>query len=81
MQEQKKLPQYITNLLWDVDIASLNTSLKSHAEFLANRIAEKGNSLCLRWYVKQFGATTFLQYLDRNSRLDSYTAEFWQVTK
>ncbi len=70
------LPQCIKNILWDVDLQVFEAA--DYKEFMAVRVAEKGDLNCLAWFIAEFGVESLVPVL--NSReVTAATKQFWQI--
>jgi hypothetical protein len=66
----------IEYLLWDVDKSSFVPA--DYPEFLADRIAEKGNFDDLNWYFKEFSFEAFLARVLTSPNTSPRTKNFWK---
>lgn len=65
----------IQDLLWDIDLSTFDPN--QHKKFLAERIAEKGDTRALSWYFKLFGQSYFLQVIKSSPNVSRQTRNFW----
>lgn len=67
----------VAYLLWDIDLELF--SLEVYQEFLAVRIAEKGNIRSLNWYFINVGKDKFLHAVLTSSQITAQTRNFWRL--
>jgi len=66
----------IKSLLWDVKYEDFDSKL--FQDFLADRIAEKGNIDQLNWYFEKFGFSKFIARVLTSVNTSRQTKDFWQ---
>lgn len=69
----------IRHLLWDVNLSDFEGKAREYDEFLAVRVAEKGNESDLNWYFKHFGFKRFIDVIFSNREVSSQTRNFWRL--
>jgi len=72
-----RLSKNIQNLLWDVDVKTLNE--KRHADFLIARVAEKGGTPEIIWLKRKFGLDKIRKVVRHSRNVSAQTKNFWSI--
>lgn len=72
----KKIEE-LMELLWDVDIATLDQD--QHRQFLIERILRYGNPKSIRWLLANYRDTEIIAVVKSGKNLDRKTANYWAI--
>lgn len=69
------IPDFVTKYLWDVPATKV--SIKSHPEFVIERVLEYGDSKALDWLNNAFEKNVIIGVIKKSRRISPKTGNFY----
>lgn len=73
----QNFPNYIKKLFWEFDVSQL--LLEQNADFIIERILEKGNFRSIQWLFSQYQSRLIRKVVESSSNLSQNTLSFWSL--
>ena len=73
----KAIPKHVKKYLWDVKTRTLD--IKTHSDFVIERILEYGDTNSLEWLLKTYGKEKILDVLKKSKRISPKTGNFYAL--